>query len=90
MLKGVDSVQMASPAIDENIELSNRPINYLKGRIKALVKQEKQALMYLSTKGRLSTINSQISIRIWTSQPELLNKIPLSVKKLFLSAAISR
>jgi hypothetical protein len=38
MLRGVDSVQMASPAIDENIELSNRPINYLKGRIKALVK----------------------------------------------------
>jgi len=50
MLKGVDSVQMASPAIDENIELSNRPIKYLKGRIKALMKQEKQALMYLSTK----------------------------------------
>lgn len=41
---------MASPTIDENIELSNRPINYLAWRLKSLIKQEKVALMYLSTK----------------------------------------
>ena len=41
---------MASPSIDLNIELSNRPINYLAWRLKAIIKEERQALMYLSTK----------------------------------------
>ena len=49
---------MASPTIDENIELSNRPINYLAWRLKALIKQERQALMYLSTKSAPVNVNN--------------------------------
>lgn len=50
---------MASPSIDENVDLTNKPIKYLTWRIKALHQKEIDSLKSLASKGALKS--SQIA-----------------------------
>ncbi len=58
-LRNIEQLQMASPAIDENVDLTNRPIKYLTWRLKALHFQEIESLKTLASKGALKS--SQIA-----------------------------
>ena len=69
-------VQVSFPEIDENVDLTCQPLQYLGGKIKALKKQEDDALVRLQTKepappGLVSVVKKDLDVPAGAIKEEL-------------------